>query len=313
MRDMNAAFADTEKLDAWINEWIIDCPTHEHYLRKLGSQRINALRGMMTRDLWNYDFSFAESPIKTNQDYTQEEMVPIVAAREIIKSVQKFQHKTMLVGVGTGLLAAWLAYYQLRASGYEIELIQGNGQIGYLPQPAESLLRSGALAPSAKMMTDAITTHGVFVGGKNNKCLSLLGTGEIDKYGNINSTRTSAGQFLSGSGGANDAANAQEVMVVIEQSKRRFVEKLPFITCPGNRITTVVSSMGVFRKSIGKDELSLTACLPDPALANIEAQIAQIQANCGWTLKLASKVEKIPKPDPSELQLLRSLLPPTLT
>ena len=312
MQDLYTASEDNSKLDAWIKEWVLDCPTHEHYLKKLGSRRINALRGMTTRDILSYDYSFVSPPLTANQDYTAEEITPIIAAREIIKSVKKYQHRTILAGAGAGLIAAWLAYYQLRAGGYEIELIQGNGQIGYTPQPAESLLRSGAGAPSAKMMTDTITTHGVFVGGKNNKCLSLLGAGEIDKYGNINSTKTSTGQFLSGSGGANDAANAREVIIVIEQSPRRFVENLPFITCRGDHVTKVVSTRGIFEKTIGRDELRLTACFPDPALASLKEKIRQVQDNCGWKLKLADRVEEMPQPTQSELQLLRSLLPATL-
>jgi acyl CoA:acetate/3-ketoacid CoA transferase alpha subunit/acyl CoA:acetate/3-ketoacid CoA transferase beta subunit len=312
LQGLHTASTDEKKIAAWIKEWVLDCPTHEHYLKKLGSERINALRGVVTRGFWDYDYSFASPPPAANQDYTQEEITPIVAAREIIRSVKKSQHRTILAGAGAGLIAAWLAYYQLRAGGYEIELIQGNGQIGYLPQPAESLLRSGAGAPSAKMMTDAIITHGVFVGGKNNKCISLLGAGEIDKYGNINSTRTSSGLFLSGSGGGNDAANAQEVMVVLEQSRQRFVQKLPFITCPGGRVTTVISTMGVFKKSIGRAELRLTACFPNPAGASLEEQIKQVQDNCGWRLGRGGKVREVPRPTRSELELLRSLLPASL-
>ncbi|MFC2070909.1 CoA-transferase [Chloroflexota bacterium] len=308
-RDLQTSFADSDKMDAWIKEWILECPTHEHYLKKLGGTRINSLRGMMTGDLWNYDYSFASPPVEAGEDYTKDEIMSVVAAREIVKSVEKAQHKAMLAGAGAGLLASWLAYYLLRAGGYEIELIQGNGQIGYLPQPGESILRSGSAARSTKMMTDTITTHGVFVGGKHNKCISLLGAGEIDKYGNINSTRTSEGFFLSGSGGGNDSAVAKEVIVVVEQSTRRFVDKIAFITSPGDRVSTIVSSRGVFKRPASGEELQLYACFPDPELKSLEERIAQVQANTGWKLKLAEKVEEVAKPSQEELQLLRSLLP----
>jgi acyl CoA:acetate/3-ketoacid CoA transferase alpha subunit/acyl CoA:acetate/3-ketoacid CoA transferase beta subunit len=306
--NMQAAAEDSEKHQAWIKEWILDCPDHEQYLKKLSGRKINSLRGMATRDVMDYAYSFPSPPPAAGRDYTPEEITPIVAAREIIKSVHQKQHKTILAGAGAGLTASWLAYYQLRAEGLEIELIQGNGQIGYTPQPAESLLRSGASVPSAKMMTDAITTHGVFVGGKNNRCISLLGAGEIDEKGNINSTKTSAGLFLSGSGGANDAANAREVIVVIDQSQRRFVKSLPFITCPGHNVTKVVSTMGVFEKPEGKEELYLTGCFPSPGEAKLEGLIKEVQANCGWTLKM-DKVAEVARPSAEELQLLRSLLP----
>ena len=215
----------------------------------------------------------------------------------------------MLAGAGAGLLASWLAYFKLRAQGYDIALIQGNGQIDYLPQPAESLLRSGAIIPSARMMCDAITTHGVFVGGRHNRCISLLGAGEIDRRGNINSTLTAKGLFLSGSGGGNDAVNAREVIIVLEQSTRRFVEKLAFITCPGKQVSKVISSMGVFEKNREEDELFLKACFPDPLRHSLPERINHIRENCGWPLKLAATIEEIAPPSAAELQLLRSLLP----
>jgi acyl CoA:acetate/3-ketoacid CoA transferase alpha subunit/acyl CoA:acetate/3-ketoacid CoA transferase beta subunit len=308
MMGMQAASEDTAKQEAWIKEWILDCPDHEAYLKKLGGRKINALRGASTHDVMDYEYSFRSPPPAAGTEYTPEEITPIVAAREVIKSVRKRQLNTILAGAGAGLTASWLAYYQLRAGGYPVELIQGNGQIGYTPQPAESLLRSGSSAPSAKMMTDAITTHGVFVGGKNNRCISLLGAGEIDEKGNINSTKTSAGLFLSGSGGANDAANAQEVIVVIDQSQRRFVKDLPFITCPGHNVAKVVSTMGVFEKPEGGGDLYLTGCFPSPSGAKLDDLIKEVQTNCGWTMKM-EKVAEVAPPTAEELQLLRSLLP----
>ncbi len=159
------------------------------------------------------------------------------------------------------------------------------------------------------MLTDTINAQGVFVSGRNNQCLSVLGAGQIDRNGNLNSTTTAEGQFLVGSGGANDAANAREVLVILNQSKERFAQTLPYITCPGDRVTTVVSTMGVFSKEIGKAELYLVACLPDPELPALEERIKRVRDNCGWPLKLADKVEEVAKPTKDELKLLRWLVP----
>ncbi|MCJ7606170.1 MAG: hypothetical protein MUO19_09105, partial [Dehalococcoidales bacterium] len=79
--------------------------------------------------------------------------------------------------------------------------------------------------------------------------------------------------------------------------------------CPGKRVTTVVTNMGVFRKDVGGDELRLTACLPDDGLPNPGDRIKRIQGNCGWTLKTADTVEEIAEPSPDELRLLRRLVP----
>jgi acyl CoA:acetate/3-ketoacid CoA transferase alpha subunit/acyl CoA:acetate/3-ketoacid CoA transferase beta subunit len=310
LKDLHQASMDDATLDAWIKEWVIDCPTQEQYLTKLGSEKILGLK-KIGKETQLSEFSYPAPSPSSQTDYTAEEMMLIVLSREVMGSVKRSQHGIILVGAGSRAIAAWLAYYQLRAEGYEIELITGNGQIGYTPQPGESFLQSPSGIRSSKMLTDSVMTQGVFVGGRNNKCLSVLGAGQIDSYGNINSTKTSGNQFLMGSGGANDAASAREVIVVLDQSRNRFVETLPYITCRGDRVTTVVSTMGVYRKKGRGEKLHLAAYFPDSQAPTPEQKIKQIQDHCGWPLMVAAKVEEIPNPTPTELQLLRWLLSPS--
>jgi acyl CoA:acetate/3-ketoacid CoA transferase beta subunit len=157
------------------------------------------------------------------------------------------------------------------------------------------------------MLTDTIMMQGVFIGGENNKCLSILGAGQMDKHGNINSTKTSKGKFLVGSGGANDALNAREVIICLDQSKDRFADELAYVTGLGNSVTTVVSTMGIFKKLNPQDELYLVACFPDSQGRSLEERAKEIRNNCGWDLKSAAVVEEIQKPSQKELQLLRWL------
>jgi acyl CoA:acetate/3-ketoacid CoA transferase alpha subunit/acyl CoA:acetate/3-ketoacid CoA transferase beta subunit len=306
--ELHRASADSQKLDAWIKEWVIDCTTPEDYLNKLGSRRVKALKQITTKGAEPPDFS-ATSALEPESGYSPEEMMLIVAAREITRSVLKSKLRNILIGAGSRAVAVLVAYYQLRDKGYELELITGNGQIGYEPRPAELAIQSIAGVYSSKMLTDTITSHGVFVGGRNNKCLGVLGAGQIDQNGNLNSTTTAEGQFLVGSGGANDAVNGREVIVILNQSKDRFPETVPYITCPGDRVTKVISTMGVFTKPVGKAELRLAACLPDPKIPSLEHRIKRVRDNCGWPLKLGDKVKEVANPTPDELKLLRWLVP----
>jgi acyl CoA:acetate/3-ketoacid CoA transferase beta subunit len=209
----------------------------------------------------------------------------------------------ILAGAGVASIAAFLAYYRLKPAGFELGT--GNGQIGYTPFPGESILASEAGVRSSKMLTDTIMMQGVFVGGGNNKCLSILGAGQMDKHGNINSTKTSTGRFLVGSGGANDALNAREVILCLDQSKDRFVDKLAYVTGLGNTVTSVVSTMGIFRKTNPQDELHLVSVFPDPHVSSLEEKIIEIHNHCGWDLKTGTVVDEAPRPTPEELQLLR--------
>ncbi len=289
-------------LEDWIREWVLDCKDHAHYLEKLGERRVADLRDRARRPV-SEPKAVPLAKDATSGEFGAREMMLIALAREILSSVEKHGHPVVLAGAGAGSTAAFLAWHRAKSAGFELGT--GNGQIGYTPIAGESILASEAAVQSSKMLTDTVMMQGVFVGGGNNKCLSILGAGQVDKHGNINSTKTSKGKFLVGSGGANDALNAREAILCLDQSKDRFVEQLVYVTGPGKAVTTVVSTMGIFRKFPPHDELHLVACFPDPHGRSLQERIKEIRNHCGWDLKIAPVVEEVPRPSPEELQLLR--------
>ena len=296
------ASASEHALDEWIKEWILHCENHEHYLNKLGENRIADLK---EKAVSIRSESVPSSALQYGDDaeFEPREMMLIALAREILSSVEKHGHKMVLAGAGAAATAAFLAYYQLKSAGFELGT--GNGQIGYKPVPGEPILANEAGVRRSKMLTDTIMMQGVIVGGENNRCLSILGAGQMDKHGNINSTKTSKGKFLVGSGGANDALNAREAIICLDQSVDRFVDKLAYVTGLGNAVTTVVSTMGIFKKPNPQDELHLVACFPNPHAHSLEENVKEIRNHCGWELKTAPVVAEVPRPSPEELRLLR--------
>ena len=64
---------------------------------------------------------------------------------------------------------------------------------------------------------------------------------------------------------------------------------------------TLVSTLGVFEKR--GEELVLTGYY-DRGKPEAEA-VEEVKANCGWSLKVADKLEKIPAPAKDELELIR--------
>jgi acyl CoA:acetate/3-ketoacid CoA transferase alpha subunit/acyl CoA:acetate/3-ketoacid CoA transferase beta subunit len=298
------ASASEHALDEWIREWILQCENHGQYLSRLGETRIAELKEKSGKV--KSETRPASAPrLDANAEFEPREMMLIALAREILSSVEKNEHKMVLAGAGAAATAAFLAYYQLKPDGFELGT--GNGQIGYTPVPGEPILASEAGVRRSKMLTDTVMMQGVFVGGENNKCLSILGAGQMDKYGNINSTKTSRGKFLVGSGGANDALNARETILCLDQSKDRFVDTLAYVTGRGSSVTAVVSTMGIFRKENPQDELHLVACFPNPHAQSLEDRVKEIRNHCGWDLKTAPTIEDVSEPSLEELQLLRWL------
>ena len=81
--------------------------------------------------------------------------------------------------------------------------------------------------------------------------VGFLGAAQIDRHGNINTTVI--GDYaqpktrLPGSGGACEIAlNAKQVFVIMRQSKRSFVERLDFGTSVGDRVSAVVTDLGIY-------------------------------------------------------------------
>lgn len=306
MTAFNKLLKDPQALDAWIGEWVHACPTFADYLAKLGGERIAALKSKADPDAWRGEFDCRASEVSVEDKANAVETMVVMAARELAAHVLRSRHKTMLAGAGTANLAAWLAKYELQKRDYIVELLVELGYFGNSPRPGEPFLLNFGNFPTCKMLTETLDTLGVFTCGATNQCIGVLGGGQIDKFGNINSHWMSDDVYVTGSGGANDVATgARETMVVMQQSRQRFLEQVPFITAPGERVKTVVSTLGVFEKPDGGREFILTKYFKDARGSSAEDAIRKIRENCGWNLQVAREPEGVSLPTPDELALLR--------
>jgi acyl CoA:acetate/3-ketoacid CoA transferase beta subunit len=224
-------------------------------------------------------------------------------ARMLQEKVRRHGYQSFLAGVGNSNLATWLAAYELKRDGVDVELMAETGMVGYLPRPAEPFVFSFRNFPSCKMLTDIVHVMGIFMGGRHNACLGSLAAGQIDRHGNINSTIIPGRTYVTGSGGANDiTSSSREVVVSLLQSPSRFVDKVPYITAPGRTVRTVVSDLGVYEKEGESDALRLTGILG----AKPEAEaVAAARAACGWDLQVAPPLRRFADPTPDELGLIR--------
>jgi acyl CoA:acetate/3-ketoacid CoA transferase beta subunit/acyl CoA:acetate/3-ketoacid CoA transferase alpha subunit len=301
----NAAKSD-ESLDRWIRDWVVDCKNQRQYLRKLGFNRINTLKGKTQADSWNYELDCLIDDKFMSKPATDAERMVLVSAQTAIEKIQKFKYELVLAGAGLSNLAAWMVHHLLKTRGMnEIDLISEWGYGGYHPQPGNPFLFNDANSRTCRFMSDVFITLGSFLkldGAR--RSLAMLGGAQIDKLGNINSTLIPPDSYVTGSGGANDVASgANEIIVTIHQSKGRFVDSVPYITSPGSRVTTVVSQLGVFEKPAGQGELVLTGYFESSS--DKEVAIQEIKNKCGWGLKVSPDAKPIPFPSKKDIQLLR--------
>ena len=135
--------------------------------------------------------------------------------------------------------------------------------------------------------------------------VAFLGAAQIDRFGNLNSTVIGVYDApkvrLPGGGGAPEiATQAREVFVMLRQSPRTFVDRLDFQTSSGERISVVVTDLGVLEPRGDERELTLTLVHPgvDPE---------QAREATSWPLLVATDLEETARPTERELSALRSL------
>src|SRR5438270_464373 len=161
--------------------------------------------------------------------YTADEMMTVSAARALRDGM------TCFVGIGLPSSAANLARATHAPS---LVLIYESGTIGAKPDRLPLSIGDGILAETADAV---ITVPEIFnywlQPGRID--VGFLGAAQVDKFGNINTTVV-GGDYahpkvrLPGAGGAPEiAASSKEVIVIVRQTKRAFVERVEFITSVG--------------------------------------------------------------------------------
>jgi glutaconate CoA-transferase subunit B len=87
------------------------------------------------------------------------------------------------------------------------------------------------------------------------------------------------------------------VIIVTTLTPRRTVQKVPYVTSPGVRVSHLVTDLGVFEKRVGG--LVLTAAVG--GAAGVDA----VRALCGWDLVVADTVADLDPPTAKEIETLR--------
>lgn len=227
--------------------------------------------------------------------------------------------RTVAVGTGVPCAAAMLAQ-RTHAPNLTI-LFEAGGIAPRLPTMPISVgdSRTFYQAAMATSMADVMQTcqRGMID-------YTFLGGAQIDAFGNLNSTmigrdyRKPKVRFP-GSGGANDLASlCWRIMVVTNHDKRRFVEKLDFLTTPGyltgpgaREAAGLPAGTGPYRvitdlAVMGYDEKKRMQVLSLHPGVTME----QVRANTGFAIDPIERVTTTAAPGDEELRLLRDEVDP---
>jgi glutaconate CoA-transferase subunit B len=225
----------------------------------------------------------------------------------------------VFVGVGQPNLACNLAK---RTHAPRLVMIYEAGVIGAEPARLPLSIGDPTLVSGALSVVSMYDIFSLYL-QRGNVDVGFMGGAQIDRYGNINATVIGSDYShpktrLPGSGGSQEiAAWANRCYLMTPHQKRRFPEKVDFMTSAGflngrkareatgvrgAGMVTVVTDIGLMEPD-ENGELILTALHPG---RNAE----EAKANTGWELKAAAVLRTTEPVTEKELNILREELDP---
>ncbi len=241
--------------------------------------------------------------------YTASDQMVVSAAREIRNT------DVVFAGVGLPMQAALLAKNS-HAPNCTIVIENGivRSDIFPIPQATDTLgSQSFADQLSGLFHVMCLCQAGYINTG-------FLGAGQIDRFGNLNDT--CVGDYRKpihrwpGSGGGNDIiSSCARTIVILEQDKRRFLEKVEFVTCPGffdgkpgrreeiglrpnTGPAAVITNLGIY--GFENREMVLKSVHSD-----IGVTLEKVKAETSWDLKISPDLKVTQPPSDEELRIFR--------
>lgn len=289
----------------WYGDWVLDTGSHSRYLEKLGSARRAGLARGRTAPA-----TPAVRDAKRQAPASKQERLIVLGARTILDRIRHCGYNTVLAGIGSSHMAAWLAAALQRQAEPEVNIAAELGMYDFSPAQGDVYLFSLAHCDNSTMLAGMPEILGGMVAA-NPRALGVLAAAEIDETGAINTSRGADGRWLTGSGGANDIASTTDCVVLAPASPRRYVAKVGYRTSPGHRVKEVVSDFGRFRRGSDGSPFYLSTWLPgsDESTEDLAKQAHDMVAErTSWT-PLVAELEPEAPITAEELAALRALDP----
>jgi len=250
-----------------------------------------------------------------SQAYTTQELM-VSACSRLIKDNER-----VFIGVGIPLLAGVVAS---KIHAPNSVLIYEAGGVGAITRRLPWSISDNATTDNALVATELWRVLGDVQRGYVD--VAVIGGAQIDKYGNLNTTAIiGPGKSyqqpltrLPGSGGANDlASSAKRLLIIMRLEKRKFVEKLDYITSPGflsgpgqrekaglkgGGPEAVITNKCIFRFDSQTKEMYLAELFPGISVDEVKSEV-------GWDLKIASQIKQVAPPTQQEIEIMHKTDP----
>ena len=244
--------------------------------------------------------------------YSASEMLSVMSGRLLTDG------QTVFAGVGIPLLAATLAQ---RIHGPGITILFEGGTLGPFVVPGELPASTNEQRCTRRANMLLSITDVLLLLQRGYVDVGFMGGAQIDRYGNLNSSFIGSPENpsvrLPGTGGGNDISSLTQMIVAIKHEKRRFVEKVDFVTSPGflngnsTRHDTGLISGGMYRVVT---DLAIMGFDGKTKSMKVEAlhpgvTAEEVRDNTGFDILIDENVGVTKAPSDEELSVLRHLDP----
>lgn len=248
-------------------------------------------------------------------DCTASEILAIMSSRLLEEG------QVVFAGVGVPLLAATLAQ-RLRCAGLTI-LFEG-GVVGPMIEPGQLPPSTNEQRCTKRANMVLSSTDVLLLLQRGHVDIGFMGGAQIDQHGNLNSSYIGDPENpktrLPGTGGGNDISSLTRMIVAMRHERRRFVEKVDFVTSPGflaggtsrrdrgllaGGMYRVVTDLGIFGFDDDTKRMKIVALHPGVTLE-------QVRDNTGFEMLHDKQIALTTVPTERELSTLRELDPDRL-
>ncbi len=249
----------------------------------------------------------------TDLGYSKSELMIAASARQLTGVGNCF------VGVGLPNIVCNLAQRTVSPS---LQLVYESGVFGARPERLPLSIGDPTLATGSTAVTSMFELFAFYLQAGLID-VAFLGGAQIDRLGNLNTTVIGDYRHpkvrLPGSGGACEIAiHAGQILVIMRQAQRSFVDRLDFRTSPGHSgdpardeargwhgsgPTSVVTDLATYTFDEATGEMVLRTTHPGVTLDDV-------RANMGWEPAITEDLGETSAPTDEELRLIREELDP---
>ncbi len=242
---------------------------------------------------------------------TKEELLIVTAARQIK------DHGVCVLGIGMPILAGALAK---KIHAPRAVLLMESGIVDFHPVGLPANVADATCTRGYGYATDLFSVFTTITyAGYLDK--AFLGVGQIDRYGNINTSYLGMppkAQRITAAGGAPEFYGYAKETILTMKGKG-FVDKLPYLTSPGylgggderersgryrpgSGPSTLITPKGIFKFHSETKEMYLDALFPG-------VTVEEVRADIPWDLQVAETISSFPVPRDEEIDFLRRFSP----